>query len=574
MQRVAIRGLTGLVLASVILAGATASTAAAASVRYTVTRGALHYAGSVNFGALAPGTPSTGLQTFPQGAPLGAAPSSEHFRAVDQAIVTHRKSAGRLSGSASFPITTSQVAGESGFFGLNGEQQAVANGNLDLEPPDQGLCAGNGYLGEFINNALTFYDPNGVQYANTVPSYAFFKRPSSDFFSDPRCYFDQSTQRWFFTEFIAPIFTSTAPSTQFLAVSNSADPLGSWTIWSIPTSDSSTPGCPCFGDFDQLGVDNNGIYISTNEFSNSGTAYNGVIIYAVSKQTIEQFANTGIPPTFFAYRVPLDAFGQTYHIAPAESPPGAKFAPDTEYFVETNPNAASDDHLEVYALTSTSMLAAPSPPPLSSAYVDSQSYTFPPDAAQKAGAIPLGTANQDPEGQLQSDFDAIQEVTYTAGKVYAEADTAINNANSAAWFQITPKTTTSGLTATVTRQGYVTAAGQSLIYPVIAVNAAGNGYMAFTLSGPGYFPSAAYIAFTPTGPTGSIRIAAAGAAPEDSFTCYAAFVGPDYGGCRWGDYSMGVAMGSNIYLATETVPPTSRDYLTNWGTFVWGAPVP
>ena len=69
-------------------------------------------------------------------------------------------------------------------------------------------------------------------------------------------------------------------------------------------------------------------------------------------------------------------------------------------------------------------------------------------------------------------------------------------------------------------------------------------------------------------------MAAPGADPEDSFTCYAAFVGPNYGGCRWGDYSMGVAMGSDVWLATEVVPPTSRDYLTNWGTFVWGAPAP
>jgi len=59
---------------------------------------------------------------------------------------------------------------------------------------------------------------------------------------------------------------------------------------------------------------------------------------------------------------------------------------------------------------------------------------------------------------------------------------------------------------------------------------------------------------------------------EDSFTCYGAFVGPNYGGCRWGDYSMGVAMGSRVYLATEMVPNSARDYLTNWGTFVWSAP--
>ena len=584
MQHVLSRRITGVVFAGMLIAAAIAAiapghaAASTAKLHYTVHRGTLHYVGTVSVSAAARRQQTGAMSIFRQGSSLAIAPTGLHFRTVDQAIVRHRLTARTAVAHASTPVTSGEVAGESGFYALNGEQQAVANGNLDLEPPDQGLCAGGGYVGEFINNALTFYDVYGDQLENTLPSYAFFKQPSTDFFSDPRCYYDAPTKRWIFIEFIAPIFTSTAPSTQFIAISNSPDPLGSWTIWSIPTSDNSTTDCPCFGDFDQLGVDDNGIYISTNEFNNAGTAYNGVIIYAVSKQTIENFSITGIPPTFFTYRVPTDAFGQTYHIAPSETPPGAAFAPNTEYFVETNADAFSDTHLEVYAMTDTSLLAQPAPPALSNDYITSESYTFPPDATQKAGPIPLGNANQDPEGQLEADFDAIQEVTYVHGQVYAEADTASGTHDGAAWFEITPHVTSTGLTATVANQGYVTVAGENVIYPVIALNNAGNGYVAFTLSGTNYYPSAAYVPFTTsstaTGPSGDVYVAARGADPEDSFTCYAAFVGPNYGGCRWGDYSMGVAMGSNIYLATEVVPPTSRDYLTNWGTFVWGAPAP
>ncbi len=553
------------VAVGVMLVSAAGASRTARAPRVTVTKAKLHYVGQVNVAALARSAGRTDRQ---------GATSRPRYRVVDQAIVKHRRRAGKLDVQGNIPVVRGQVPGESGFYGLSGPQQAAANGGIDLEPPDQGLCAGNGDIGEFINNALTFYSPSGHQLSKTVPSYAFFKKSSSDFFSDPRCYYDSSTKRWFFTEFIAPVFTSTAPSTQFLAISNSPNPLGSYRIWSIPTSDNHTAGCPCFGDFDQLGVDNNGIYISTNEFGNTSGAYNGVIIYAVSKQTIEQVRHTGIPPTFFTYRIPIDNFGAPYHIAPAESPPGARFAPNTEYFVETNGNAQADNHLEVYAMTDTSDLATPAAPPLVGYEVKSQHYAFPPDAPQKKGPIPLGKANQDPEGQLQADFDAIQEVTYTGGKLYAEADTATAGGDGAAWFVITPKVTSAGITATVSKQGYVTVKGQNVLYPVISVNRAGNGYLAFSLSGHSYYPSAGYVAFTPTGPSGSIHIAAAGAAPEDSFTCYAAFVGPNYGGCRWGDYSMGVAMGSRVYQATEVIPPSGRDYLTNWGTFVWGAPAP
>ena len=46
---------------------------------------------------------------------------------------------------------------------------------------------------------------------------------------------------------------STSPSLQFLAVSDTSDPTGSYEIWSIDTTDASTTGCPCFGDYDQIG---------------------------------------------------------------------------------------------------------------------------------------------------------------------------------------------------------------------------------------------------------------------------------------------------------------------------------
>jgi hypothetical protein len=65
-----------------------------------------------------------------------------------------------------------------------------------------------------------------------------------------------------------------------------------------------------------------------------------------------------------------------------------------------------------------------------------------------------------------------------------------------------------------------------------------------------------------------------GAAPNDGFTCYAAFVGPHYGGCRWGDYSQGVVMNGRVYMAAEMIPQGYRDLLSNWGTYIWSAPPP
>jgi hypothetical protein len=548
---------------------ATAATSSAVNVRTFYPT--LTDLGTVNFSQLSTAAAAAAAR-------VKAAPAiSAGWRVVDNHAATFEAKQGSSTTRAGVhtPVTGTNVKGESGFVGMTGYDQAVANGGVDLEPPDQGLCAGQGLIGEFINNSFSVYKPDGSHQLGVLPSYALFKQPSTAFMSDPRCHYDAPTQRWFLTEFV--VGSSTAPSLQFIDVSNTSDPTGTYTVWSIDTTDLSNPGCPCFGDYDELGVDNNGVYITTDEFPDGPGGYNGVIMYAVSKSLLETFATTGIAPIPIAYRLTSDPFGQPYIVSPTSTPPGALFAPDTEYFVESNGDAFQDDHLMVYALNDTSLLASPGLPPPPSLYrvrVKSEPYSFPPDALQMRGPIPLGRSVQDPLGQLEADFDAVMQTTYVNGHVYAELDTGTASGNdAAAWFVLTPNLSSGGtLTATLDHEGYVAVNGASLIYPAIGVDRNGSGYMAFALSGTSYHPSAAYVAIGPAGVTGPVRIAMPGANPEDSFTCYAAFVGPDYGGCRWGDYSAAVAMGNKIYMATEMIPPTSRDYLTNWGTLVWSAP--
>ena len=81
---------------------------------------------------------------------------------------------------------------------------------------------------EFINNALAVYSQTGSQLVAPIGSATAFLQPTTDFFSDPRCYYDAPTKRWFFQEFIVGSFNASGqlvtPSTQFEAVSNTADP--------------------------------------------------------------------------------------------------------------------------------------------------------------------------------------------------------------------------------------------------------------------------------------------------------------------------------------------------------------
>ncbi len=578
----------GLVAGGASIASASASTKASASTqgrptttgapaKVKVSHAQLHSAGQVNLGAAR--SPASAQ------ANSGTSLPGEHYKVADPDRSSVFSPGGANAGSAKLSsavgnhaVSASSGAGTVGFVGITGPAQAKVNGNGDLEPPDQGLCSDGSTTIEFVNNALQAYSTSGASLAGPIASTTVFGLPTTDSLSDPRCSFDAPTHRWFLTEFTVGTTNAagqaTSPSTQYIAVSDTSNGLGSYHIYSIDTTDATTSGCPCFGDYDMIGADASGFYITTNEFGLSSGAYNGSIIYAVSKKALETSNSLGSPsPTVVTYRLLSDAFGQPYHVSPSSTPPGGAYAPNREYFVETNSNANQDNHLVVYTMQDTKALTTGGTPFLTNAEISSESYAFPPVANQKAGPIPLGKSVNNPEGVLQADFNAIQEVTYTGGQLYAEADTAAaGGKDGIAWFILKPATGTTP--TTVAHQGYVTSPGLNLLYPDIAVDSTGKGFLVFSMAGASAYPSAADLTFGPTGPSGSISTVAAGTAPEDGFTCYAALVGPGYGGCRWGDYSAGVAANGRIFMATEYIPPTSRDTFTNWGTYVWSSPTP
>jgi hypothetical protein len=124
------------------------------------------------------------------------------------------------------------------------------------------------------------------------------------------------------------------------------------------------------------------------------------------------------------------------------------------------------------------------------------------------------------------------------------------------------------LTATLDGQSYVSVRNASVLYPAVGVTANGNAAAAFTLTGPTYYPSAAFSYMAPSH-AGTVNVVAPGAAPQDDFSGY-----PQYGGAgyaRWGDYSWAVADGNALWLATEYIPGgiDSTFYFTNFGTFMY-----
>ena len=201
-----------------------------------------------------------------------------------------------------------------------------------------------------------------------------------------------------------------------VAVSNTGNPTGAWTIYHVPaqndgtdgtpdhgcTLDGSAPG-PCFQDYPHIGADKNGIYITTNEYDLFGPAYNAAQIFAFSKAQLAAHPSS-IDMTLVEN---LDVDGSPgFTVWPATSAAGQYSSErnGTEYFLSTiagdgfetgNPTGTAR-RIGLWAVTNTKSLDSGSPAlGITSRLINSQTYVYPPKSNQKAGDIPLGDCLND-----------------------------------------------------------------------------------------------------------------------------------------------------------------------------------
>jgi hypothetical protein len=445
------------------------------------------------------------------------------------------------------------------FDGVSSLDSAVTNFGLEFEPPDQGLCVGNGFVVEPVNSAFTIYRRNGSVVAGPFNVNVLFDEGLTEFTSDPRCYYDKATHTWF-----AIILFISADNTEArtdIAVNSSGDPTTPWTVYHLEATDDGTggtpvhPGCPCFGDQPLLGIDRQNIYISTNEFSILGPQANGAQIYAVSKRDLIEGAGT---VHFVQFENLTIAGDMAFSVQPAITQPEGDGGA-AEYFLESiDPAGTFDNRLGVWALTHQEAVSEGDIPTLTNIVITSELFGVPPNAVQEGSTSLLNTGD-----------DRMQQVQFIGGELWGELNTAFSfpgdstQLSANAWFKIHPRIKDHEITgAAMTKQGYVASAGNYLFYPAIQVTPDGSAAMVFTLSGPTFFASAAYALLSEDGHSfGPIRVAARGSGPYDPKAT------------RWGDYSFAVVdpSGEGIWLATEYMPPLSRqtvDGLRNWGTRV------
>lgn len=477
---------------------------------------------------------------------------------------------------------------QTGFAGLNHYQQRYSRGGnqFSLEPPDQALCVGNGYILEATNDVLNIFNsaghsvlpdntatnivagfPRDVNHAVDLNSFYGYAPAinratgvAGPFITDPTCVYDAATGRFF----LVVLTLDTLPNGAFthgnhldLAVSDSSNPTGSWSVYQINVigdGSNSDPdnACPCLGDYPHIGADAYNIYLTTNAYPWEGNGFAGAQVYAVNKWDLAAGTATAYAhfDTYGTVAAPSDDTNDPTHqpgftVWPAQSPGANNFNLNnggTEYFLSSN---AADEakrpvsgtggnyqssQIVLWTLTNASNLASAT---LGNVVVSSEAYSLPPrqqqpgtgtvaDATTTPGA-PVGDCLNDSTTvtiagtgcwrllvtsgahtgggteqimPIDSNDTRMQQVSYANGKVWGALDTGATTANAV---------TRAGIAwfivnpsnASIFKQGYLANTDYDFTYPAIGVTASGRGVMAFTATGGASNstnPSAAYAA--------------------------------------------------------------------------------
>jgi hypothetical protein len=337
-----------------------------------------------------------------------------------------------------------------GFEGLNHYQQRYSRGGnqFSVEPPDQGMCVGNGQVVEAVNDVFNVYSASTGQSllpdntaANIVAGFprnvdhavdlnSFYGYPPAinratgvrgEFVTDPSCIYDAQTQRFFVVVLTLDPQVPGPCQGVFscvnhldLAVSQTNDATGRWNIYKINVTNDGTnsggvnPG-PYLGDYPHIGADANGIYLTTNAYPWHANGFSGAQIYALPKAALAAGASnvtvTHID-TSGMVNVPSDA-GSTqpgFTVWPSQSPGTSQFQlanNGTEYFLSSNAadeaqkpvsgNAGTrtSSQLVVWTLSNTASLNTATPTlSLSNKVLTVGQYGVPPRAQQPGSGTP------------------------------------------------------------------------------------------------------------------------------------------------------------------------------------------
>jgi hypothetical protein len=339
--------------------------------------------------------------------------------------------------------------GATGVKGINAVDSATLGTNVllprDIEPPDQGLCAGNGSVVETNNIGEILVFNKSLQRKSAVIPLDTLMGLTGDGFSsggDPSCIFDASNGgHWFFTQFVSTnsefaggpftgCFAGVAQAClEGIAVSKGSSPFGPYNVYFLRADyNPAEPGYPyLLNDFAKIATTRDAFLLFYDEFPLNpavapglgGGGFNGAQEFAFNKKAMER----GLPVTLSsgkpnpAFTVAIENMGLLrtpdgscagtmgaicwYQVIPAQAPDSTQFDNSNGgsgfMFASLDFTGKGDNRIALFDWTGLGKLNSPNCSGCSGVRFGGQLFTgvlryFNPgvQATQKTGPIPLG----------------------------------------------------------------------------------------------------------------------------------------------------------------------------------------
>ncbi len=354
---------------------------------------------------------------------------------------------------------------QSGTIGLNFTGVTLAdgrsfNGNVPYYPPDSDGAVGPNNIVELINGAYAVYDKTTGQQQQLTSASTFWS--SAGVTIDPtdiyglgvfnnRVLYDPVSQHWF----AAAVTTDNVNNSLLVARSNTSNPADGWKAVSFVAG---TPETGAFADFTRLGINADGIYIGVTNFTTGdSTGVDGDSLFSIPKADL-LLAHPSLARMSSFIGVDTEVLGSVPQ--PIINFTGSGHAPVLGTLTSNN-GAPVIYRADIVGGSAANAQIA------NGAFINTQSYLPPPNAAQPAGMRNIGT--------LDTRFGAN---AYQVGNIIYAAHSVGFGVNSAVeWFTINEATNV------VIQQGLLSNANYDYFQPAIAVNAKGDVVMTFTRSG-------------------------------------------------------------------------------------------
>jgi hypothetical protein len=148
-------------------------------------------------------------------------------------------------------------------------------------PSDMAMAVGPGQIVQIVNGGYEVFDRSGNSLTGALTDVSFWNNAgisstiTSQGIFDPRVEYDPVSQRFFATEDTAG---SGASNDLMLAVSKTSNPMDGWNAVNFTAATGLANG---FADFPTLGIDQNGVYIGTNNFDPN--VQSGISVFSIPK---------------------------------------------------------------------------------------------------------------------------------------------------------------------------------------------------------------------------------------------------------------------------------------------------